>query len=246
MSILPLPELTPESSQSSSDRSLGPSLDQDSVRTAEPAAQPAPVIYLSSLESYAGRADALPGVSFWPRAVARVIDFAIHYAISFSAGLFFAVIVVSIARLTHNRQALVLLRKTSTNGILLFLAALLGSIVLEALCEGLHGSTPGKYLLGMTVVQEDGTPCRLGPAFIRSFAYVIDGLFFGLVGYFAMNKTPQEQRHGDEWAHTIVCRRSNVAAQNLRGFGQFLMAFLLGVMADVALLITGLMLKHMV
>ena len=229
MSILPLPELTPESSQPSS----------------ESIAQAAPVIYLSSLESYAGRPDALPGVSFWPRSAARVIDFAIHYAIGFCAGLFFATIVLAVARVTHNPQAFLLLRRTSTNGILLFLAALLGAIVLEALCEGLHGSTPGKYLLGMTVVQEDGTPCRLGPAFIRSFAYVIDSLFFGLVGYFAMNKTPQEQRHGDEWAHTIVCRRSNVAAQNLRGFGEFLMAFLLGAMADVALMIVGLILKKM-
>ena len=125
------------------------------------------------------------------------------------------------------------------------MAALLGSILLEAICEGLHGSTPGKYLLGIVVVREDGTPCRLGAAFIRSFAYLIDSLFFGLIGYFAMQKTPQQQRHGDEWAHTIVCRRSWLAQQNLRGFGQFLMAFLLGAMADAALIILGLMMKQM-
>jgi uncharacterized RDD family membrane protein YckC len=224
-----MPDLTPESPQPSSDLT----------------AQPAPVIHLLSLESYAGRPDALPGVSFWPRVAARLIDFGIHYAISFCAGLLFAIIVLIAARLQHSPQGVLLLRRASTNGISLFLAALLGSIALEAFCEGLHGSTPGKYLLGMTVVQEDGTPCRLGPAFIRSFAYLVDGLFFGLVGYFAMNKTPQQQRHGDEWAHTIVCRRSSVAAQNLRGFGQFMMAFLLGAMADTALIMVGLMLKQM-
>jgi len=237
MSILPLPELTPESTPPASDSTAG--------LTAESIAQPEPIFHLSALENYAGRPGILPGVSFWPRVAARAIDFVIHYAISFSAGMLFAIIVVTVARVTHNQQALLLLRRGSGTGIALFLAALLGSIVLEALCEGLHGSTPGKYLLGMTVVQEDGTPCRLGPAFIRSFAYLIDGLFFGLIGYFAMNKTPQEQRHGDEWAHTIVCRRANVAAQNLRGFGEFLMAFLLGAMADAALLIVGLMVKRM-
>lgn len=115
--------------------------------------------------------------------------------------------------------------------------------MLETVGEGVHGSTLGKLLLGFVVVQEDGAPCRSGSAFIRSIAYFVDGLFFGLVGYFAMQKTPQEQRHGDEWAHTIVCRRAQVAPQNLRGFGQFAMVFLLAVMADATLIMTGLLIK---
>jgi uncharacterized RDD family membrane protein YckC len=93
----------------------------------------------------------------------------------------------------------------------LFAISLLGSVVLEAICEGFHGSTPGTLLLSMVVVQEDGSPCRPGSAWIRSIAYFIDSLFFGLIGYFNMPKNPQQQRHGDEWAHTIVCRRSDVA-----------------------------------
>jgi hypothetical protein len=54
-----------------------------------------------------------------------------------------------------------------------------------------------------------------------------------------MQKNPQQQRHGDEWAHTIVCRRSNVAQQNLRGTGQFMLVLFFAVLADAALIIVG-------
>jgi hypothetical protein len=83
----------------------------------------------------------------------------------------------------------------------------------------------------------------MGSAWIRSFAYFIDALFFGLIGYFNMQKNPQRQRHGDEWAHTVVCRRSNVAAANLRSGGQFTGALFLAVLADAMLLIFGLLIS---
>ena len=41
-------------------------------------------------------------------------------------------------------------------------------------------------MLSMVVVQEDGSPCRIGSALIRSLAYLIDSLFFGAIAYFAM------------------------------------------------------------
>lgn len=72
----------------------------------------------------------------------------------------------------------------------------------------------------------------------------MDSLFFGVVGYFNMQKSPQNQRHGDDWAHTIVCRRALVAPQNLRGIGQFVMVFLLAAMADSALAMVGLLLRY--
>ena len=120
---------------------------------------------------------------------------------------------------------------------------LMGSIAYETLCETLHGSTVGKLALGMVVVQEDGTPCRFKAALIRSLAYFVDGLFFGLVGYFAMQKTPQQQRHGDDWAHTIVCKRSAAPPESLRSGTRFLLALVLGAMADAALVMILLLLK---
>ncbi len=124
-----------------------------------------------------------------------------------------------------------------------FLLALLGSIAYHTICEGLHGSTLGKRLLSMAVVQADGSPCELDSAAIRSFAYLVDSLFFGLVGYFAMQKTPQEQRHGDEWANTVVCKRSKIAPQNLRGEGRFVGILLLAFAVDGGLIMVSLLLK---
>jgi hypothetical protein len=95
----------------------------------------------------------------------------------------------------------------------------------------------------MVVVQEDGSPCRLKGAVVRSMGDLLDALFFGLVGYSATQKTLQEQRHGDEWAHTVVCKRSNASPGSLRGGGGFVMALFFAIMADAALIIAGLLLK---
>ena len=98
-------------------------------------------------------------------------------------------------------------------------------------------------LFSLVVIKEDGSPCGFRAALIRSLAYYIDALFFGLIGYFAMQKTPQQQRHGDEWAHTIVCKRSAVAAPQLGSMGRFALVFLLAGFFDATFLITGLVLK---
>lgn len=184
---------------------------------------------------------ALPGVSFWPRVAARVIDWVSHYVIGLFAGFLFGFLYALAAALHHSRPAPLFQQRGI--GIALFVFSLLGLTVLEIICEGFHGSTLGKRLLGFVVVQEDGSPCRPGPALIRSLAYIIDALFFGLIGYFNMQKNPQQQRHGDEWAHTIVCRRSDVAPHNLRGAGHFTAVFLLAAMADAALMIIGVLIK---
>jgi len=198
-------------------------------------------IHLSALASYLGQPGSLPGVSFWPRAGARIIDMVIHYFIALCSAFLFGVLLAFVAALQHtSARALFAHRKLS--GGALFVFALLGSIAFEAVCEGLHGSTPGKRLLSMVVVQEDGSPCRFGSACIRELAYLIDSLFFGLIGYFNM-KNPQQQRHGDEWAHTIVCRRSNVAPQNLRGDGQFTLAVFFATLAYAALFILGMLIN---
>lgn len=195
-------------------------------------------IHLSALDSYLGQPGTLPGVSFWPRAGARVIDFVVHYFIAMCSGFLVGILLAIVAGLQHTSVRALLAHRTPGR-IALFAFSLLGSVVLEAICEGFHGSTPGKLLLSMVVVQEDGSPCRPGSAWIRSFAYFIDSLFFGLIGYFNMQKNPQQQRHGDEWAHTIVCRRSNVAPQNLRGIGQFALVLFFAVLTDAALIIVG-------
>jgi hypothetical protein len=56
-----------------------------------------------------------------------------------------------------------------------------------------------------------------------------------------MQKTLKEQRHGDEWAHTIVCKRSAIAPDHLRGASRFVLAMMLATMADAALTMVGLL-----
>jgi uncharacterized RDD family membrane protein YckC len=226
VSILPLPDFTPETAQSPLDAAI----------------QPAESIHLFALDAYSGQPGALPGVSFWPRAGARVIDMVVHYCISFCSGLLLGFSLAIVAALQHI-SVRTMLRGRTLHGITPFVFALLGMVAFEAICEGFHGSTPGKLMLSMVVIQEDGSPCRPGSAWIRSFAYIVDSLFFGLVGYFNMQKNPQQQRHGDEWAHTIVCRRANVAAQSLRGLGRFSLVLFFATLAAAALAILGMVIQ---
>ena len=93
----------------------------------------------------------------------------------------------------------------------------------------------------MVVVQEDGSPCRVKSAVIREFGYFIDALFFGIIGFMAMQESVEEQRHGDNWAHTVVCKRAIVAPDNLRGPARFVVALMFACMADAALFMIGLL-----
>lgn len=89
-----------------------------------------------------------------------------------------------------------------------FLAATLGSLAMHVLCEGLHGSTVGKRVCGLTVISEDGTPAILAGALKRSIAYFWDAFFFGLVASQKMAESSRRQRYGDAWGHTMVVRLS--------------------------------------
>lgn len=89
-----------------------------------------------------------------------------------------------------------------------FLAALL----YHTLAEGLGGATIGKLVCGLRVITERREPCTLGKSLGRNLAYYIDGLFFGLVAWSAMSKSPMKQRYGDKWAGTIVIHASSLPA----------------------------------
>jgi uncharacterized RDD family membrane protein YckC len=182
------------------------------------------------------------GVGFWPRVGARIIDLLVHYFVVLCASFLFGLLLAIAAIITHQPLPL-LTAKLHHLGLMGTAFVMMGSIAYHTSCESVHGSTVGKLAFSMVVVQEDGTPCRLKAALIRSLAYFVDGLFFGLIAYFAMQKTPQQQRHGDDWAHTIVCKRSAAPAASLRGGERFFLALMLGAMADAALVMLLLLLK---
>jgi uncharacterized RDD family membrane protein YckC len=173
---------------------------------------------------------------------ARIIDTLVHYLVVLCASFLFGLLLAIAAIITHQPLPL-LAAKLHHLGLMGTVFVLMGSIAYHTICECVHGSTVGKLAFSMVAVQEDGTPCRFKAALIRSLAYFVDGLFFGLIAYFAMQKSPQQQRHGDNWAHTIVCKRSAAPSESLRSGTRFVLALMLGAMADAALVMILLLLK---
>jgi uncharacterized RDD family membrane protein YckC len=93
------------------------------------------------------------------------------------------------------------------------------------------------------VIQDDGSPCRPKSAIVRELGYFVDALFFGLIGYFAMHEDPEQKRLGDGWADTIVCKRAQVPSTSKRAGMRFVLGLLLGITADIALVMTGLLIQ---
>jgi uncharacterized RDD family membrane protein YckC len=80
-----------------------------------------------------------------------------------------------------------------------------------AVLTGLAGGSPGKLLVGLRVVREDGSPAGLGPSFIRTALWIVDGFpgycfcfFAPVVGFIVMMTTKRHQRVGDLVAKTYV------------------------------------------
>jgi uncharacterized RDD family membrane protein YckC len=77
-----------------------------------------------------------------------------------------------------------------------------------ALAEGMFGQTLGKRIVGIRVVDEDGSHLGFGAAVVRNLLRLVDGLFFYLVGALFAFSSPRGQRLGDRAAHTVVVRRA--------------------------------------
>lgn len=117
----------------------------------------------------------IEGASFWPRVSARVLDLVVHFAIVVLTGILLAILLV-VASGGHPNAVLV--AKIGHPELAAVVFSLFGAIVYEIISEAIHGSTIGKLALGMVVVRDDGTPCRMKSATIRSFAYLADALSF--------------------------------------------------------------------
>lgn len=71
------------------------------------------------------------------------------------------------------------------------------------LFEWLYGATPGKVLLNMRVVRDDGRPCGFRAAAVRGLLRYVDGLLVGL-GLWLLMRRPPHRRLGDRAAGTLV------------------------------------------
>jgi uncharacterized RDD family membrane protein YckC len=191
-----------------------------------------------SFGGYAVEEVGLAGITFWPRAGARLIDCVLHYCVTYSAGFLFSLLVLAAS---GGHMPPWVMARFRHPGLFRFIPGLLGFVVYSVICVSMHGSTLGKRLISAVVVQESGIRCRTVPAVIRELAYFVDSLFFGLVGYLAMQGSYQEQRYGDRWARTVVAKRANVIPEQLRSDGRFVVTLMLAVMTDAALGMIGLL-----
>jgi uncharacterized RDD family membrane protein YckC len=181
----------------------------------------------------------LPAVSFWPRAAARVIDM-ILINVAALASLFFFGIVIGVAGVLAGRSPAWIHERLDGFSFAALFCGLIGAMLFHAAFEGLHGSSPGKLILGQVVLSEDGMPCSFKAALGRSCAYLIDALFFGAVAYLAMSGSPLQQRHGDKWFRTVVCKRSEVDPTRLRPGGRFVAALAIALLANAGFVGLGL------
>ena len=95
------------------------------------------------------------------------------------------------------------------NRFVLRIGAVVAVTLYHTFSESIGGASLGKRLLGLEVVSEDLGPATLLQGWKRSLAFLLDGFFFGAIGYNAMKNSPTRQRIGDEWAKTrVVLRRS--------------------------------------
>jgi uncharacterized RDD family membrane protein YckC len=183
-------------------------------------------------------------MSFWPRAGARLIDLVVHTLISGQATVFLIALLAAASGGHLPSGMLIKLRRLSFGEA--YVISLFGVLAYHWVSVSVHGSTLGKYLLSMVVIQEDGTPCRGTSAIKREVGFLLDNLLPGIPGYFIIKESLKKQRWGDEWAHTVVCKRSSVAPEQLRNDARFALGMTLALMADTAVRIVGLLLHtHM-
>ena len=98
-------------------------------------------------------------------------------------------------------------------GLILALVLLLSSVLLfcifyvayVALFESFRGQTPGKMLLGITVIwEEDGETPGTGRAALRALIFLFADM---IVGVFVMLASPKRQRPRNMAAGTLVVRK---------------------------------------
>jgi uncharacterized RDD family membrane protein YckC len=178
------------------------------------------------------------GAGFWIRALARLIDTIVGYILGHFVGLAGAMVLIALQFLTIVRPGWPL--RIVHEKFVLVSFSIAGSILYHTVCEGLCGATLGKFFCSLRVLSEDRTPCRLWAGFIRSAAYIIDSFFFGLVGWLEMSRSDAEQRHGDNWAHTVVVKRAAVPAESKLSEFRFVGANVAGLCAWGVMIIAGL------
>jgi uncharacterized RDD family membrane protein YckC len=98
----------------------------------------------------------------------------------------------------------------------------LAAIVYFTVFEGLTGATLGKVVMGIRVVNEDGSKLTWSNSFVRNIARLIDAFPYFipyLVGAIAVWNSATSQRLGDRWAKTVVVTKASMLARGSVTYG---------------------------
>jgi uncharacterized RDD family membrane protein YckC len=193
-----------------------PSGDSDRVNVYAPPGATAPEVGRAE-EQFEPRR----GADFGVRLAARAIDYIWLTVLAMVSGGLVGFILAVLAELGHIERGWEH-RLSDIRGVGI-LAGLTANVAYHTLSEGLHGASLGKFLCGLQVVSEDGSSCSMKAAFVRSAAFLIDGLFCGLIAFTAMKDSDRRQRYGDRWAQTVVAPRGDLPSSR-RSVGRFLFA----------------------
>lgn len=96
------------------------------------------------------------------------------------------------------------------------------AIVYFMLLEGLTGATVGKLLLGIRVVNEDGSKLTWTGSIVRNVSRLVDEFPYVipyLVGAIAVWSSPTRQRLGDRWAHAVVVTKASLLPRGSVTYG---------------------------
>jgi uncharacterized RDD family membrane protein YckC len=138
---------------------------------------------------------------FWIRAAARAIDAGVGFVAGALAG---PIAIAALIASGHPGDPAQWVESASAPSPPMFAASMLGTVLYQAMSEWIGGASLGKAIFGLRVLAQDFRALPLLGALVRSFAILVDGLLFGLVGFLAMERSPLRQRLGDRWAGTIV------------------------------------------
>ncbi|MEZ4437555.1 MAG: ATP-binding cassette domain-containing protein [Polyangiaceae bacterium] len=137
---------------------------------------------------------------FWQRFGVRVFDTVVMMALaggaSFAAAMFGPAVIGRMPELGRLGEW--------WYWLMLFVTSHVLQLVYFAVSEAMGGATFGKLLFGLRVRDESLEPCSLAAGLWRNVAFYLDGLLFGLIGFFAIRGSLLKQRFGDGLAQTVV------------------------------------------
>ena len=181
------------------------------------------------------------GAGFWIRALARLIDIVYGNLLGLIGGFLAGIILVILEIFGTVSPGWE--QRISGRSIVVVGLSLLGAFLYHALCEGIHGASLGKLICRLRVLQEDGRPSTISGGIVRNLGWYVDALFFGLIGYSSMAKSPLNQRYGDVWGKTIVIKVKEFPVSDARSPLHFIAGWFLGSACWTLMLVLGIVLE---